>query len=216
MRIDTGVRRIGRVLAVLVLLAGCSRSFGRLPGLAPSVDRGVPVVDQDRGPPVVLPDAGPLPDLGPLVVRYGFPDRFDGAELVLAPDVVWLTQVEVEREGPVDHLGVIFGDRLARAQLGLYRNGVGGPTTLLAQTDVFDPVTGVNEQLPLIPVTVPAGFYWVGVLLRGEGILTADLDLSARTRVVEQAFAAGLPPQLERATLPSEELSRNVYVGIRR
>lgn len=216
MRIGKRVRTLGPFLVGLLLLAGCSRSFGRIPGPAPSADHGVAAPSEDRGPMVGLPDAGPRPDLGPFVVRFGFPDRFDGAELVLLPDVVWLTQVEVDREGPVDHLGAIFGERLARAQLGLYRNGSGGPTTLLAQTDVFDPVAGVNEPLPLIPVTVPAGFYWIGVLLESEADLTADFGRSARTRVVERPFADGLPPQLERATTLSEELATNVYVGIRR
>lgn len=59
---------------------------------------------------------------------------------------------------------------VGKLRLGIYTNGLDGPSTLLAQTDEITPTVGWNTVNIQTPVLLPTGDYWLAFLPENDGL----------------------------------------------
>ena len=164
------------------------------------------------------PDARPGDDGGGprgMIREYGWPPSNEfTAPQDYPPDLVILQRVTVANDGDVAHLGMIVrGLAGSPAKIGLYREVAGLPTDLVATTDVFTAVQGINQQPPLDPVALSAGNYWTAVVFGGTTSLATSATSMSTLRSADIQFLSALPGTLASST-QTQSADINVYVGI--
>jgi hypothetical protein len=166
----------------------------------------------------VTPDARPSGDAGgPMgtIREYGWPpsNEFTSPQ-DYPPDLVILQRLTVANDGDVAHLGMIVnGLSGTAAKIGLYRESGGAPSTLVATTDVFTTVQGINQQPPLDAVTLTAGNYWTAVVFDDTTGLATSATSMSTLRTADVPFLSALPANLPSST-QTTSADINVYVGI--
>lgn len=216
-------------LALLVLAGGCPASP---PDVSPRIDSGPDDIDArvvDARPGIDAPGprtdgGGPMPDARPDVdsggpggeaVEYGWPPSNEFPLVNDYPgDLVILQRLTVVNAGEVAYLGMIVnGLSSTAAKIGLYREVGGAPSNLVATTDVFTTIRGINQHPPLNAVDLPAGNYWSAVVFDGPTSLATSDTTTSILRSANVPFLSALPANLASST-QTESSDINVYVGI--
>lgn len=218
-------------LALLAVASGCPASPPDVSLRSDSGPDNMPdarVVDAS-GPNTDAPGpqgdgGGPAPDARPgvdggvpggTVREYGWPPSNQFPSVVdYPPDLVILQRLTVANTGDIAYLGMV-GNGLSgtAAKIGLYRETGGLPSTLVATTDVFTTVQGINQQPPLNSVNLAAGNYWSAVVFDDTTSLATSATSMSDLRSANVPFLSALPTNLPSSTLtPSPDI--NVYVGI--
>jgi hypothetical protein len=218
-------------LAFLALASGCPASP---PDVSLRSDSGPEDMPDARvadaaGPGTDAPGpqgdgGGPAPDARPgvdgggpvgMIREYGWPpsNQFP-SDVDYPPDLVILQRLTVVNAGDVAYLGLIVnGLSGTAAKIGLYRETSGLPSSLVATTDVFTTVLGVNQHPPLNAVNLPAGNYWLAVVFDGFTSLATSATTMSTLRSADVPFLSALPANLTSST-QTESADINVYVGI--
>jgi len=79
-------------------------------------------------------------------------------------------QTILSQGGTVQNLSFYVATASGQLRLGIYSNSGNNPGTLLAQTAAFTSVTGWNTQPVTIPVSLPAGTYWLAFLPQNNSL----------------------------------------------